>query len=160
MLSKEYLEPAEYIQLLRLRLGLELAQGLLNDAESTLTQLQAEKISLDGDPMLAGLSQLRAVAQSGQPMAVSGKLPTACRPVICDPAKPSWSYKPVHRNVALTNVTGKLDDVSIRCDRRTFRTKAEADVSWAIPASWGKCSVSITGEPGATFTLIDEEPAK
>jgi hypothetical protein len=158
--SKDYIEPAEYAQLLRLRLGLELAQGLLVNAESTLTTLQAEKISLDGDPMLAGLNQLRAVAQSDQPMAVSGELPTACRPVICDPAKPSWSYKPVRRSVALTNVTGKLDEVSIRCDRRTFRTKAEADVSWTIPASWGTCSVSVAGEPGAKFTLIDENPAK
>ncbi|MBP7334961.1 TonB family protein [Niveispirillum sp.] len=144
--------------LLRTRLGIELTLGLVADAEETATKLEQEGIDLKGDPLLEGLNRLRAIGQSGQPLGVSGRIPTECRPVICDMAKPDWSYVPTHRMLSLTNVNGRVDMVSIRCNRKTYETKAAADVTWSVPAKWGNCQISVSGDPGTTFTLIDEMP--
>lgn len=152
------LATAERVELLRTRLGLELSLGLAAAAEQTVEKLQQAGGDLKGDPLQDALTRLRAIRQSGQPLAVSGRISAECRPFVCDPARPDWSYIPSHRTLSLTDVKGRVDTVSIRCDRKTYAAKAAADVTWTIPAKWGNCRFSVNGEPGTTFTLIDETP--
>lgn len=143
-------------RLLRMRQGLELKLGLLASAERSARDLATAKPQADDAGMLAALEKLRQLGASGQPMAVKGRVPAECRPVICDPGRPSWEYVPTHRTLSLADPTGRLDNVTFRCARKTFATPATIGTTWTIPASFGACAVEVTGEPGASFTLIDE----
>ncbi|MDG5497730.1 energy transducer TonB [Niveispirillum sp. BGYR6] len=138
------------------RLDLELKMGLLASAEVTSSRLAKAKPLPENATLLAELEKLRQLGASGQPMAITGRVPAECRPMICDPAKPSWEYVPVHRTVSLADAKGRLDQVILRCTRRTVTIPATTGNTWTLPAKLGQCAVEVTGEPGATFTLIDE----
>ncbi|MDG5497731.1 energy transducer TonB [Niveispirillum sp. BGYR6] len=154
--EKDVDDSADTAKLLRLRLSLELKLGLLASAEITGRTLTKIKPQPEDAVMLASLEKLRQFGATGAPMAVSGRVPAECRPMICDPAKPSWEYVPVHRTVSLADAKGRLDQVILRCTRRTVTIPATTDTTWTLPAKLGQCAVEVTGEPGATFTLIDE----
>ncbi|MQP66731.1 hypothetical protein GE253_15455 [Niveispirillum sp. SYP-B3756] len=143
-------------RILSRRLGLELKMGLLASAEVTSHRLAKARPQPDDATLQAELEKLRQLGASGKPLAIAGRVPAECRPMICDPAKPSWEYVPVHRTVSLADAKGRLDQVILRCTRRTVTIPATTDTTWTLPAKLGQCAVEVTGESGATFTLIDE----
>ncbi|SNS54870.1 MULTISPECIES: energy transducer TonB [unclassified Azospirillum] len=149
-------DDANIAKVLRIRLGLELKLGLLASAEVTGRKLKQAKPQPEDAALWSNLEKLRQLGASGQPLAVAGRVPAECRPMICDPAKPSWEYVPVHRTVSLADAKGRLDQVILRCTRKTVTIPAATGQTWTIPAKLGQCAVEVTGEPGATFTLIDE----
>ncbi|MBJ7417446.1 MAG: energy transducer TonB [Niveispirillum sp.] len=154
--SDSFLGPREQGWVRRLTLRLALSQGLYHDAVDAAETIKnlGEK---DADkPLTSALERLRKAVEDGTPFGVDGRIPSECRPEICSAEQPSWRYRPVRRTISLTDIKGELDRVEARCDARTFSAKAEPDVTWTIPASWGECSVSIFGTPGSTFRIIDE----
>jgi hypothetical protein len=152
----EAADSEDMAKVLRIRLGLELKLGLLASAEVTGRKLLKAKPQPDDAALWTTLDKLRQLGASDQPMAIAGRVPAECRPMICDPAKPSWEYVPVHRTVSLADAKGRLDQVILRCTRKTVTIPATTETAWTIPAKLGQCAVEVTGEPGATFTLIDE----
>ncbi len=154
--SDRYLGLREQAWVRRLTLRIALSLALYHDAIDA-----AEKItdlgSRDGDEaFIAALDRMKAAVREPTPFTVEGRIPSECRPEICSAEQPSWRYRPVRRTISLTDIKGELDRVEARCDARTFTAKAEPDVTWTIPASWGECTVSIIGTPGSTFSIIDE----
>ncbi|WP_029012487.1 energy transducer TonB [Niveispirillum irakense] len=146
----------ERIRVLRMRLSLELKLGLLASAGATGRKLADAKPDPETTALLATLDQQRQFGASGQPLEIQGRVPAECTLMICDPAKPGWEYVPTNRTISLANPVGHLDQIAIRCTHQTLITAATIGTTWTIPASFGQCAVEVTGEPGATFTLIDE----
>lgn len=154
--SDIYLSPREQGWFRRLTLRLALSQGLYHDAvDAAKTIKDLGKKDADKD-LISALERMRQAVEDETPISVDGRIPSECRPEICSAEQPSWRYRPVRRTISLTDVKGQLDRVVARCDARTFTAKADPDVTWTIPASWGECSVSIFGTPGSTFRIIDE----
>ncbi|MFV3128613.1 energy transducer TonB [Niveispirillum sp. KHB5.9] len=154
--SNEFLEPEEYGRYLRMQLQLELKHGLLNSALWTLPHFKDLGKRPGDDKLVTALEKLKTIAASDQPMLIVGRIPSECRGIICPTSTPSWDYFPVRRTLSLTAIEGNLDQVEGRCAHKTFKMKAEAGVTWTIPASWGQCAIRITGAPGSSFKLIDE----
>lgn len=158
-LTEKDMGDEERARLLRMRLGLELKLGLLASADLSGRKLAKATPQADDAVMLASLEKLRQLGASGQPMAVKGRVPAECRPMICDPTRPTWEYVPTHRTISLLDPAGRLDTVTFRCTAKTFAAQVTIGTTWTIPASFGTCAVEVTGEPGASFTLIDETVA-
>lgn len=154
--SENDLPPREQAWLRRLALRLALAQGLYLEAKEIAGRIR-DLGDRDGDePMTRSLAALAALAESPNAISVTGRVPAECQPEICSSERPGWRYRPVRRTISLDNVQGELDSVEAQCDSRTFRAKAVAGVTWTIPASWGDCTIEVSGQPGSKFTLIDE----
>ncbi|GGE87356.1 energy transducer TonB [Niveispirillum cyanobacteriorum] len=154
--SDTFLGPREQGWVRRLTLRLALSQDLYRDAVDAAETIK-DLGDKDADKVLtSALERMRKAVEDETPIGVDGRIPSECRPEICSTEQPSWRYRPVRRTISLTDVKGQLDRVEARCDARTFSAKAEPDVTWTIPASWGECSVSIFGTPGSTFRIIDE----
>ncbi len=154
--NKSFIENKEFKQLLRMRLSLELLEGQYVQAQNTADEM-AEKSPRDGDDkLLAHLADLKKLVMTGKPISIAGQIPVNCHPAFCEPSKPEWFYIAYNRTVSLDNIQGELKEVIFRCDRKTAEFKAEAGITWTIPQKWGKCEVHVTGNPGATFMLIDE----
>jgi TonB family protein len=153
--NKSFIEKKEFAQLLRMRLTLEVMEGQYVLAEKTAAEM-AERPRDGDDKLLAQLALLKQTVTSGKPVSVNGQIPVNCHPAFCDTNRPEWFYAPYNRTVSLADIQGQLDDVILRCDRKTAIFKAEAGITWTIPKSWGECKVHVVGKPGATFKLIDE----
>jgi TonB family protein len=65
----------------------------------------------------------------------------------------------LRRSFSILDVSGSIEVLDIRCDRRTVKYKAwsPGDV-WSIPESWGECGAYVRGAPGTTFSFR-EHPA-
>lgn len=151
------LAPRERMVVQRLKLQLALAGGLYLDAKDAAEHVDQFGRQVGDEDLMERLTGLgKAFADDAPPVAVAGRIPAECHPEICSVDNPAWTYRPVRRTISLAEVNGELDKIRALCDGRTFTAKAEADVTWTIPASWGACRVSVTGKPGSTFRLIDE----
>jgi len=67
-----------------------------------------------------------------------------------------WVHDLVRRSFTITNVSGRLDVLDVRCRVATRRyTPVPPNSDWTIPESWGECGVYIKGEPGTTFEFLE-----
>jgi TonB family protein len=50
---------------------------------------------------------------------------------------------------------GELDEVQIRCANKRSRFTVAEQAEWKIPASWGQCTIFVTGSPNSEFQVIE-----
>lgn len=70
-----------------------------------------------------------------------------------------WHYGLVRNEFTLTNITGKLTKMDIRCANKRHLYSIENNNTWKIPDTWQQCYVYVFGENNATFNLV-EHPFK
>ena len=66
-----------------------------------------------------------------------------------------WSHRLLRRSFSLSDISGVLELVDIRCERRTARYTVSDTSTWTIPESWGNCNLYIKGTPGSTFRIYE-----
>jgi hypothetical protein len=66
-----------------------------------------------------------------------------------------WSYAPARRIFTVTNVEGKLKQITARCDRRDLELEYQPDVDWTLPASLGNCVLDFEGSDDTKFTVYE-----
>ena len=54
----------------------------------------------------------------------------------------------------ITELTGTVSELKLRCDTQYISLPAEVDFSYDIPPAWGDCSLQILGDPDSTFILV------
>jgi hypothetical protein len=69
-----------------------------------------------------------------------------------------WWHKLSRSAFALADIQGELDTIELRCNNRREVYTAATDSTWNIPASWGRCSVHVVGDPQSSFTLVELQP--
>jgi TonB family protein len=62
--------------------------------------------------------------------------------------------KLLKHNVYIEQVTGKVSEFKVRCEKNYVGFAVEAEISYNIPAEWGVCDLEILGEAGSSFTLV------
>ncbi|MBA6390727.1 energy transducer TonB [Colwellia sp. BRX10-3] len=70
-----------------------------------------------------------------------------------------WYYALVRNEFTLTNITGKLTKMDIRCANKRHVYTIENNNTWKLPDAWQQCNVYIFGQNNTTFNLI-EHPFK
>lgn len=66
-----------------------------------------------------------------------------------------WVYVPSRRTIALDDVSGRLRDIDVECNRSRTTLPYQEDVEWALPASWGACTLTFNGRRGTAFTVYE-----
>lgn len=66
-----------------------------------------------------------------------------------------WSYAPARRIFTVTNVEGKLKQITARCDRRNLELEYQEGVDWTLPASLGNCVLDFEGSDDTKFTVYE-----
>lgn len=66
-----------------------------------------------------------------------------------------WSHALVRNDFTLTNITGKLTKMDIRCANKRHVYTIENNNTWKIPDAWQQCHVFVYGENNATFDLVE-----
>lgn len=70
-----------------------------------------------------------------------------------------WHYALVRNEFTLSNITGKLTKMDIRCANQRHVYSIENNNTWKIPDTWQQCHVFVFGENNVKFDLI-EHPFK
>lgn len=70
-----------------------------------------------------------------------------------------WHYALLRNEFSLTNITGKLTKMDIRCANKRHIYSIEDNNTWKIPETWQHCNLYIFGENNTSFDLV-EHPFK
>ncbi|RBP51144.1 energy transducer TonB [Arenicella xantha] len=66
-----------------------------------------------------------------------------------------YTFLPVSkRKLTFDNVTGKIDSLKVRCEKKFSEFKFSVESEFEIPESWGACHVQILGKEGSSAQLI------
>jgi hypothetical protein len=85
------------------------------------------------------VTQIRKILEGEDPLIVQANIDD----------KGAWFHKLSRNSFSLTDIQGELDEIEIRCANKRTRTTVGSDTDWAIPASWGQCTVFVKGKKKA-----------
>jgi len=66
-----------------------------------------------------------------------------------------WSTALVRKEFSLTEVSGFLHTLDVRCANKRHVYTIEENSTWKLPASWENCSIYVFGEPKTSFKLVE-----
>ncbi len=153
---KTYMEPSDQSRLDRMKLRMEMLSLHVVAAEFTADHIPDLGQREGDDELKEVLAKLKAASVDEPIWDVEGQIPRDCPEYVCGRV-PTWEYKPLHRTISLDGIAGNLSLVEIVCQSKKAKMEPKPNVTWTIPASWQSCSIRVTGEPGARFTLVDEK---
>ena len=107
------------------------------------------------DPLVGALQQVRTVLETGGTFEVEGKLVNRCRRLsACPQASGHWRYDLVRSNIQFEEAGPGIREVELACANKNATSPFEVGTAWAIPESWGACTMVVRGEPGAEFRFV------
>ena len=149
----QWIEKEGYIRLLELRVRVELKIGQYHAAMRAYREL-VKATGEDAEEVLVlkpTMKKLRDMIKGDQILKIDAEVRTKNECNICDD---SWAFTPVRNDFSLTNITGTLESIEMRCDHKRFESAVSDQVEWHIPESWGTCHVQVYGQPGTTFDVL------
>lgn len=66
-----------------------------------------------------------------------------------------WFFIPSRRTFTIADVKGKLDSIDVVCNMKIISLEYQANVEWALPETWGDCSVTVMGNRDTTFSFYE-----
>ncbi len=140
------LPPDELQAALQYRFAIEVQLGRAAEAMQTHARLSAMGVVPEDDPAAMQMQLLANEIEEGAILAIEARV-----------TGDAWRYKPMRRTFSVGDVDGSLDALHIECNRRTTTLEFQEDVEWAIPDSWGDCSIAFAGRRGTRFTFFEIE---
>lgn len=96
------------------------------------------------EQLAPAIDRIRAVAASDQPLKSEHELGESGR----------WSGRPLRRGWEIAADTGALSRVGASCGNFSIWADYREGEIFSIPSDWSDCKVTVWGEPGAKFTLL------
>ena len=146
----DYVEESLVSAILPIMLQLELSLAQYSDAIETYGEMKKASMISDQDhDLVEMMNRVITALDSGRILQSPAELQA------CEDCPGRWTYKPLRRNFEFSNVVGQLDELELRCDWRLYRSAIADDLSWSIPAEWGKCQLNVYGAAGTTFDFLE-----
>lgn len=90
------------------------------------------------------IDRIRAVAASDRPLKTEHELGESGR----------WTGRPLRRGWEIATDASALHQVGAACGNFSIRADYRDGEIFSIPSDWSDCKVTVWGEPGAKFTLL------
>jgi hypothetical protein len=138
------------LSLLNQRLSLQLDFNKFSKALATLGYITQLKLTEDMLPKFTQIkNQIEAVIDSEQDIPVPGNIKQ----------NDFWSHTLVRNNFSLTDITGELHKLDVRCANKRHVYTVEENNTWTIPDSWKNCSIYVYGDNDVSFNLVEHNAA-
>ena len=69
-------------------------------------------------------------------------------------SKGAWSHELIRNRFSVADVEGSIGEFNLNCQRDRLRFEYEPDLEYSFNDSSGTCRVSVTGDPGTSFSFI------
>lgn len=66
-----------------------------------------------------------------------------------------WFHNLSRSAFSLQSISGNLNKLEVRCDKKRHIYTIDKDTLWSIPESWGSCQLMVEGDSGSEFTLLE-----
>ena len=140
----------QIISILKQKLILEVQLNYFKSAYATFSRL---KDVAEDEPFLAEyqsiIERVDAYISSDKALVVSADIRS----------NEYWHYALLRNEFSLTNITGKLTKMDIRCANKRHIYSVEDNNTWKIPETWQHCNLYVFGEDNTSFNLV-EHPFK
>ena len=138
-----------YLTMLHLRFALEVQFAKYADALDTFeiikTQDKSENMVERLQPYATQVAQL---LDGVEPIVVAGRIGE----------KGNWWHTLSRSAFTFNNVQGQVDRLELRCHNKREIYTFSDDSTWAIPETWGRCSVMVVGDKNVDFNLLELSP--
>jgi len=139
------------VGLLTTRTALELETGDFSAAMQSYEDLKSIE-SADTSALDSFIEQISSLVESEDLFFAEARIGGDPN---CETCESQWQYRPLRRAIEIADVDGELGNLELRCEWQHFVDQAREGVTWAIPESWGDCSLVVHGETGSTFKLFE-----
>ncbi len=131
---------------LQYRFNLEISLGRYLDAlESYNRRLELGNVKT-ADNMHQQATQLQQALDQGLTLAAKGKILEK---------EAGWFFVPFRRTFSIADIDGKIDSIDVVCNTQIIELDYQPDVEWALPESWGDCSLIVNGDKNTTFNFYE-----
>ena len=65
-----------------------------------------------------------------------------------------WSIDLFKQAFYFENISGQLDELKLRCQKKYMFFSVSTDQQYNVPESWGQCSLQVQGTPDSTFDFV------
>lgn len=150
LIGDGYLSKSQKPALWRMAFLANATTGQFLEAKEAYGKLNAlDEVAAD-DPAAKRMRAVDEEIRSGKPLSAQGRIAKIS-------LLQNWRHLLMRRNIAIVNVTGKLDRLTIECGEHLIESGVSDKAEWHIPKSWEKCELDVYGEPGATFSLVEAD---
>lgn len=152
------LSPAVDLTVRRREFRAQLALSQTGSALKTFASFSDTEVADLSATERAAAAQLDAHVRSAEPIATPGLLSSGPSGL----GTPSWSSPLLRRSFAFHEATAGVARFECHCEARSYFSPVVADKTWSVPGSWGDCTITVFGDDGGTFTLVeyaDVEPS-
>ncbi|MDO6837968.1 energy transducer TonB [Paraglaciecola chathamensis] len=142
----EYVGSEAYRMLLNRLFVLQLKQAQYLDALDTFQRVETQENNEDNIALLNPyVTKILDLLESDQVISIPGEVKQ----------DGDWWHGLSRNSFSLSNVSGTLNTVELRCHNKRELYTATTDSTWNIPESWGRCSVRVVGDTNSQFTLLE-----
>ena len=144
--SRRYMDSKLHQQLLWAKLNLQLQERKYVSALNTIDRFE----DLDGvDEALRQQAAkykraIEALKSSAKIISVEGTIAQ----------NNQWWQELIRNRFSVVDVEGNINEFDLICQRNRLRFKYEPELDYTFDGASGTCGVSVRGDPGTTFTLI------
>jgi hypothetical protein len=151
----QFLNKAMMAPALRLRIVLEARDGNYQDAlcsQLALSKLPAKKESpgaVTAEEAERAIAEIQSKLSDPTPLEIGAE-------IYSDPVSgPEWTHSMLRTKFSFAGVTGKPSGFKMLCTAYRLEGAVVAGKEWSVPPDAGPCTLFVSGEPGATFHLIE-----
>ncbi len=144
--SRRYMNIRLHHQLLWAKLNLQLEQKKYASAMNTLNRFE-DMEGVDEALLQQAAKYRRAIddlKSSAKIISVEGTIAQ----------NNQWRHELIRNRFSVVDVEGNIDEFDLICQRNRLRFKYEPEFEYSFAGSSGTCSVSVRGDPGSNFKLI------
>lgn len=154
VVAEDYAKPEIYEILLRKAFTLNAATGNLPEALDSYAMLIQMDPDIPAEDPVHGLNdKIVAFVKGDTPYATAGTIGIRCES--CSGISSAWSKKLLRKQFTLEVTEGEISEVKTLCGDAYVSFVFTADTAWDVDSRWGDCSVTVLGENGSTFRLLE-----
>lgn len=154
VVARDYAKPEIYESLLRKSFALNAATGNLPAALDNYSSLIELLPNLPAeDPAHSLNAKIVAFVHGEMAYVTPGTISARCES--CSGISSAWNRKLLRQRFMLEAIDGEISEVKILCGNAYVSFVFKEETAWDVRASWGECSLTVLGEDGATFRLVE-----
>jgi len=143
-----------YIHLLRQAI---VDNGKTNNFQASLqhyeTLIEVDNKMATDDPIHDYVLRINHVLDGNGDIIIKGTIRLSCKE--CEDSGGFWQHDLNRNRFSVDQVVGNLSEIDIVCQNSSVTVAYREQMAWSVNRDTGMCSISVRGEKGTTFRLVE-----
>jgi TonB family protein len=154
VIADDVAEKRIYISLLRQAI---VDNGKTNNFQASLkhyeTLIEVDNKMAPDDPIHSYVTRINQVLDGNGDINIKGDIPLSCKK--CEGISGSWQHVLNRNRFLIDLVAGELSEIGVVCQNSSVTVVYREQMAWSVNRDAGVRSISVSGEKGTTFRLVE-----